>query len=238
MTNLHNLSGKYLNRLWNVGANHALYREDGKWYHQLKAFPGALFDANGYVVFETKEDYLESPYLQIQQDLHIKDGISSMPNYVRITEGNNLQTISRTMKKLAEGKPAYRTDTVSKAKTLPDGQKDVKRSTFQSERIIRDTKISAWVKFAHQYQCQLCGTSLELDSGKFYAEAHHVKPLGGGHNGADVVENVLCVCPNHHVLLDYGAIVIDKSKLRCVDGHEVNDEYIHYHNTVIFKNAG
>ena len=45
------LSGKYLNRKWKVGARHPLYREDGKWYHHLKRFPGALFDFNGYIVF-------------------------------------------------------------------------------------------------------------------------------------------------------------------------------------------
>lgn len=86
MANPNKISGKYLNVLWNVGAKHALYREDGKWYHQLRNFPGALFDANGYVIFETEKDYLESPYLQIQQDLHVINGISTMPGYIRITE--------------------------------------------------------------------------------------------------------------------------------------------------------
>lgn len=239
MANSHYLSGKYLNELWNVGVKHALYREDGKWYHQLREFPGALFDANGYVIFETEKDYLDSLYLQIKQDLNIKNGISTMPNYIRITESDHLQSISHTIKKISEGKPTYKTlKPTLKAKTLPKGQKEVKRSIVQSERIIRDTKVGAWVKFVHQFQCQICGTSLELDSGQFYAEAHHIKPLGNRHNGPDVLENIICVCPNHHVLLDYGAIVIDKSKLHCVDGHEVNDEYIHYHNTIVFKNAG
>ena len=76
------LDGKTLNELWHVGAKHSLYREDGKWYHQLRDFPGALFDANGYVIFKTKEEYLASPFLQIQQDLHVPGGISSIPNYI------------------------------------------------------------------------------------------------------------------------------------------------------------
>lgn len=239
LTNPPDISGKYLNELWNIGAKHALYREDGKWYHQLKEFPGALFDANGYIIFETEKNYLESPHLQIQQDLHVINGISSMPNYVRITENNHLQPISQAIKKLAESKPVYRANKpVSKVKTLPSGQEEVKRSIVQIERIIRDTKVSAWVKFVHEYQCQICGISLQLDSGQFYAEAHHIRPLGNRHNGPDVVENVICVCPNHHVLLDYGVIVIDKSKLHHIEGHEVNDDYINYHNTVIFKEAG
>jgi 5-methylcytosine-specific restriction enzyme A len=214
---LSDLSGKYLNKLWNVGAKHSLYRKDGKWYHPLKEFPGALFDANGYVVFETEKDYLESPHLQIQQDLHVNNGISSIPNYIRISENNHLQPISQTIKKVAESNPIYRANKpVSKAKTLPSGQEEVKRSIVQIERIIRDTKVSAWVKLVNEYQCQICGMSLQLDSGQFYAEAHHIRPLGNEHNGPDVVENVICVCPNHHVLLDYGAIMIDKWQLRAV----------------------
>jgi hypothetical protein len=34
------ITGKILNEAWQVGAKHALYREDGKWYHQLRDFPG------------------------------------------------------------------------------------------------------------------------------------------------------------------------------------------------------
>jgi glycosidase len=57
-------TGRVLNKLWRVDAAHALYLEDGKWYHHLERFPGALFDFNGYVLFRTREDYLNSPYLQ------------------------------------------------------------------------------------------------------------------------------------------------------------------------------
>lgn len=77
-------TGRELNKVWKVGAAHALYREDGKWYHHLERFPGALFDFNGYVVFQTREDYERSPYLDRGHDLHVPDGISKMPGYVRI----------------------------------------------------------------------------------------------------------------------------------------------------------
>lgn len=76
------VSGKRLNDEWNVGAKHALYREDGTWYHQLIDFPGALFDANGYVVFDTEADYRNSEYLQIGKQVSVPDGISSIPGYV------------------------------------------------------------------------------------------------------------------------------------------------------------
>ena len=232
MVKLRSLDGKYLNDLWNVSAKHALYREDGKWYHQLKDFPGALFDANGYIIFETKDDYLKSPYLQIQEDLHVPNGISSIPGYVRVTESNQLQQLSRSIKKGGGNKKAY---VVTK---LPKGQQQPKRSLVQTERVIRDTQVGFWVKYAHEYCCQICGMTLQIASAQRYAEAHHIQPLGKDHKGPDVVENILCVCPNHHVLLDYGVIPIDKSKLRYIDGHEINEGYINYHNSVIYKGAG
>lgn len=76
------VNGKRLNDEWNVGAKHALYREDGTWYHQLSDFPGALFDANGYIVFDSEADYRNCEYLQIGKQVSVPDGISSIPGYV------------------------------------------------------------------------------------------------------------------------------------------------------------
>jgi hypothetical protein len=45
-----------------------------------------LFEANGYVLFETEADYRNNGYLQIAQDVHVPEGISSIPGYVRVTE--------------------------------------------------------------------------------------------------------------------------------------------------------
>jgi hypothetical protein len=78
------LTGRQLNDLWKVGARHALYHHEGRWYHQLRDFPGAFFDYNGYVLFETREDYLRAPQLRITQDVYVPDSISSMSTYVRV----------------------------------------------------------------------------------------------------------------------------------------------------------
>lgn len=69
--------------MWNVGAQHALYRRSGDWYHQLERFPGALFDAEGYVLFRTKEEFESCRYLQINEHVHVAGGISQIPSYVR-----------------------------------------------------------------------------------------------------------------------------------------------------------
>jgi 5-methylcytosine-specific restriction enzyme A len=77
------MTGRQLNSKWNVGARHALYSATGDWYHNLRRFPGALFDARGYVLFQTERDYKNCPQLQINQDLFVPNGIVCIPGYVR-----------------------------------------------------------------------------------------------------------------------------------------------------------
>lgn len=79
------LSGRVLNARWNVGARHALYHREGRWYNNLMRFPGALFDPNGYVFFQTDSDYRNNRHLRITQETNVPNGISSMPTYVRKT---------------------------------------------------------------------------------------------------------------------------------------------------------
>jgi 5-methylcytosine-specific restriction protein A len=239
------INGKLLNDLWNVGAKHALYREDGKWYHNLADFPGVLFDSNGYIVFQTEEDYRKSSYLRITEDLHIRNGISSIPEYVRVSEANQFKSFSRTLKETIgdyevssaeapSGEPQNYHEML-KAADLPTGPNELTRVLSQINRIVRDTQLARKVKIIHNYSCQICGYTLDLGNGKLYAESHHIKPLGIKHNGPDIVENIMCVCPNHHALLDYGAIPLNLKDLRISSGHIFNEQYIEYHNANVYK---
>jgi len=107
-------------------------------------------------------------------------------------------------------------------------------STAMVRRPKRDTALVLSLKKIYQYRCQFCDTRLELP--RFYAEAHHVKPLGNPHSGPDNLGNLLIVCPNHHVLLDYGGIAIEPEKLRLE--HDLSPAFVEYHNTFIFGNHG
>jgi 5-methylcytosine-specific restriction protein A len=80
------MNGRSLNKLLGLKAKHALFREDGKWYHNLDHFPGVLFDRNGYITFETEASYRQHPDLQIKRDLNVMDGISSIKGYKKFTE--------------------------------------------------------------------------------------------------------------------------------------------------------
>ena len=76
-------SGRRLNEEWGVGAKHPLYHKDGTFYEELRAFPGALFDPNGYVVFPTESAYWTAPGLNHGVMLNVPDGISSLPGYIK-----------------------------------------------------------------------------------------------------------------------------------------------------------
>ena len=104
------------------------------------------------------------------------------------------------------------------------------RVPTMTNRIKRDTALVGKIKKLHDYKCQICGHKIELTDGDRYAQVHHIQPLGGEHSGTDVMENMLCVCPNHHVQLDYCAIRLDLSQLRILPGHLVAARFVEYHN--------
>lgn len=110
------------------------------------------------------------------------------------------------------------------------------RRRVQIARIIRNTETARAVKRMHDYRCQVCGLRLETPGGP-YAEGAHIRPLGEPHNGPDTAENILCLCPNHHVLFDAGALTIQDDliitgtmdRLRTVRGHAPHPEHLRYH---------
>jgi hypothetical protein len=75
---------------------------------------------------------------------------------------------------------------------------------------LRNTLLAAEIKRRYRNTCQVCRERLKLARGT-YAESHHIRPMGSPHNGPDVEGNILVVCPNHHVMLDRGALIIDPS---------------------------
>jgi putative restriction endonuclease len=116
----------------------------------------------------------------------------------------------------------------------PAGPAPRKQVTVQ--RLVRDTAVARRVKELHDFTCQMCGERLLTPSGA-YAEAAHIRPLGAPHHGPDVASNVLCLCPNHHVLFDLGGVAIADDfsliglpgVLRRVPKHPLALEHVQYH---------
>lgn len=103
-------------------------------------------------------------------------------------------------------------------------------------RIIRNSQLSQAMKQSQNHICQICYTKLSLPDSSAYAEAHHLQPLSQG--GPDIEANMICVCPNCHALLDFGAIKIDKNKSRQLQIQGVSKEYIAYHNQIFREKFG
>ena len=125
---------------------------------------------------------------------------------------------------------------------LPTSNQEPDRVKSYTTRIVRDTLASEAVKEAHQHVCQTCSTRIERTGGA-YAQAAYIRPLGRPHNGPDTAENILCLCPNCHVLFDGWAFAIEddgsligalSGKLNEIENHEVNRQYLDYHRRLYF----
>jgi putative restriction endonuclease len=94
------------------------------------------------------------------------------------------------------------------AETLTRGEgTPTQRRTSTVNRILRNYDVAASVKRLYDNTCQICGTRLMTAAGP-YSEGAHIRPLGIPHNGPDTLDNILCLCPNCHVLLDGHALSV------------------------------
>jgi len=155
-------------------------------------------------------------------------------------------TLSRVLQELRDenylefiGSGEYRLISSSFVPPCADIPDDILQSVTRVpttvSRILRDSKIVAELKRKYAYRCQICDIRLELKSG-FYCEGHHVRPLGTPHNGPDIESNIVIVCPNHHVLLDYGAFVLARDAFRSLL-HPIGEAFLAYHNEHICGSA-
>jgi hypothetical protein len=113
------------------------------------------------------------------------------------------------------------------------------RREYQIMRTVRDGPLAREVKAESDFVCRVCEAApIMIPSERHseampYAEAHHIQPLGKKHAGPDKKENILCVCPNCHVKLDYGIVGLDAGRLAETKGPAVGSRFVDYHNSVI-----
>ncbi|QJC56232.1 hypothetical protein HC248_01534 [Polaromonas vacuolata] len=130
----------------------------------------------------------------------------------------------------------------SSKKAIPLGNPSPERVETTVQRVVRDSALSKSLKLHYQHLCQVCDTTIETNSGP-YAEAAHITPLGAPHNGPDIWENILCLCPNHHVMFDLGVFSVadDLSLLGITglitteEGHAPSLVHLEYHRNHYYK---
>jgi putative restriction endonuclease len=121
-------------------------------------------------------------------------------------------------------------------------ESSVPSSTVPILRVVRETKQARFIKALYHFRCQMCRTRLETPAGP-YAEAVHLRPMTSPHNGPDTAENILCLCPNHHVRFTTGSIAIsddltlmgEEGRLMVDFRHTISTAHLHYHRTHYFS---
>lgn len=64
------------------------------------------------------------------------------------------------------------------------------------------------LKEKYKSKCQICGFTFKTTSGSYYSEAAHIIPISSGKKGIDTPDNIWILCPNHHKMLDFGALTV------------------------------
>jgi hypothetical protein len=151
-----------LNKTWAVGAAQARYSDDGHWYATLSRFPAALFDANGYVLFETEHEYRSSPYLKIGKQISIpKPGISAIPGYVPVANPDPVLSLDVDIHTLVA--------TEGRRRLVLHLQRE------RNQALVRKKK-----EQAASLDCEICGFSFGRayrGAASDYCEVHHLLPL-------------------------------------------------------------
>ena len=103
-----------------------------------------------------------------------------------------------------------------------------------SNRIVRNTKISQEIKNLYNNKCQICKTVIQIDYENTYSEGAHIRPLS--ENGIDEKENLLCLCANCHVILDYGGLYFKNNfeVIRIIDSKSLG--YLEIKHNISMKN--
>ena len=101
----------------------------------------------------------------------------------------------------------------------PDGASPYRSASGSENPILpafrRNVSSTKLLKQWYEDRCQMCREVLVLPAPlNRYSEGAHIRARGDG--GPDTVENLLCLCPNCHVLFDFGARALTDD-LRIID---------------------
>ncbi|PAB60998.1 HNH endonuclease [Anaeromicrobium sediminis] len=111
----------------------------------------------------------------------------------------------------------------------------------------RNQTIVKNLKKIYKNKCQICNIRLEVGCNEYMSEVHHIQPLGE-HDGPDISENMIVLCPNCHAMFDRGAITIDidnnivkhinpnnlLNNTKITIKHFMEKKYIDYHTDNIY----
>jgi 5-methylcytosine-specific restriction protein A len=151
---------------------------------------------------------------RVRKDLHVVNGIESLSRYKNFTDFE---------KRLING--------ISDKFSQKENDEETIRIRRELDVILRKKHLVDRIKKLYNNTCQLCSIQLEIGKNRYYSEVHHITPLGKPYNGKDILENMICVCPNCHALLDLKVIRLNPKCLNLK--HSISVESIEHHNSQI-----
>jgi len=132
--------------------------------------------------------------------------------------------------------------------TLRKSYESVGRTKTTINKLNRNVRNREIIKRMYDSRCQVCGVFLKKPDNNGIAIGAHVKALGKPHEGPDVIENMLCLCPNHHAQFDaysffihpenltiHGIESLEGDKLKIIKQHKIDKEFISYHMNLYKK---
>ncbi|OCI31071.1 YDG/SRA domain protein [Oerskovia enterophila] len=144
------------------------------------------------------------------------DGLYIVRNHW-VQPSNDGPLIYRYVLEMADGSKRWQPSAPGTKTTPPAGNTAPNRRSSTVQRIVRNSAVTQWVKDTHGGTCQVCGIVLATAAGN-YSEGAHIRALGAAHNGPDTADNVLCLCPNDHVLFDKGALYLENGNVYRTEG--------------------
>jgi hypothetical protein len=184
--------GRRIAQQWGVEARHALYSKDGNWFIRFRRFPEALLDPNGYILFQTENEFLECSYLRIRQRVHVPGGISNIPGYRRVVAG--------------QPEPRLGDELVGVSAEFEEGgtQFRIHRYKERKTKAARRKKQVVLAKTG-RLQCEVCDfdfAEVYGPRGERFVECHHLIPLGELNQRRKTrLKDLGIVCSNCHRML-------------------------------------
>jgi|TARA_B100000123_G_scaffold271595_1_gene251858 putative restriction endonuclease len=116
------------------------------------------------------------------------------------------------------------------------------RQIINLDSLIRKKENTARIKLIYKHTCQVCQKILHTPDGNPISIGAHIKPLGRPANGPDILENMLCLCPNHHDQFDRYSFYIDPNdysikgldsflpnKIKIDNRHKIDKSFLKFH---------
>ncbi|CEN74606.1 putative restriction endonuclease [[Clostridium] sordellii] len=98
-------------------------------------------------------------------------------------------------------------------------------------KVIERGKIASEIKKYVGYKCQVCEAlgknpyGFKKKNGDYYVETHHIIPVTDTEKSKLSVENLICVCPNHHRQIHYGNVGIISDNNKYIE-YKIDDNII------------